>query len=446
MSRPRLSIGLAVYNGADYLESAIESILAQTYTDFELIISDNASTDGTEVIARRFAALDDRVVYHRNPVNIGGVRNENRTMSLARGDLFKLAAHDDVINPEFLERCVAALDRHPEADLCVPTARVMNVSGEEVATTSPIAGLEERPVERMRAITDRKYVCEAMYGVFRTSSMRSVRPQANRIPSDYVLLSELALRRPFVFAPEAVIWRRIHGGNRFRDPRARMVWFQPELQLSGEIRLPFWRHLGDMAVMLFRAEVDPPTWCRCWVEVGRVGCRYWRSLVKDVAVAGQMAVMGRSRRRARYRRAADNAVLAPQRSRSVLVVVGDLIDEADRAAVRAAIDGLVADGHMATVLVSQAAATRAVEFLDILRLAGVPVQVSRSATGLERRAGALGALAVTIAAVVDSGADSIHVMSGGEHLLPHLAVAQRWLLRGISQEVGADPATAEHRT
>src|SRR6478735_5395035 len=99
---PKVSIGLAVYNGERYLDEAITSILSQTFTDFELVICDNDSSDSTPEICRRFAAADDRIRYYRNPVNIGGVRNENRTMFLARGEYFKLAAHDDRIAPEFL--------------------------------------------------------------------------------------------------------------------------------------------------------------------------------------------------------------------------------------------------------------------------------------------------------------------------------------------------------
>jgi glycosyltransferase involved in cell wall biosynthesis len=303
VNRPRVTIGLAVYNGSEFLESAIESILAQTYTDFELIISDNASTDDTEKIGRRFAELDARVLYSRNPVNIGGVRNENRTTWLARGEYFKLAAHDDLINPVYLEHCVAELDSHPLADVCVPTARVINGNGAELDVDAPIAGLEARPTDRMRAITDRRYMCEATYGLIRTAALRSVRAQANRTHSDRVVLCELALRQPFVHAREAVIWRRLHAGNQFSDIRGRMAWFQPELQRSGTIRLPHWRHFGDMAAMVLRVDVDPLTWSRCWLEVGRVGYRYWRSLAKDLAVAAAMAVTGKTGRLARYRRA-----------------------------------------------------------------------------------------------------------------------------------------------
>jgi len=113
--RPRVSVGLAVYNGDDFLAEAIESILAQTFTDLALIICDNASTDSTGDICQRYAALDKRVEYHRNLTNIGGVNNETLTFKLARSELFQLAAHDDVWEPELLQRCVDALDRDPGA-------------------------------------------------------------------------------------------------------------------------------------------------------------------------------------------------------------------------------------------------------------------------------------------------------------------------------------------
>ena len=104
---PKVSVGLAVYNGERYLHDAISSIVTQTFRDFELIICDNDSTDGTREICLGFAAEDERIRYLRNPVNIGGVRNENRTMFLARGSTSSSQPHDDLIAPEFLERCVA---------------------------------------------------------------------------------------------------------------------------------------------------------------------------------------------------------------------------------------------------------------------------------------------------------------------------------------------------
>src|SRR3954470_1068595 len=94
--RPRVSIGLPVYNGQRFLAPAVSSLLAQTFADFELVICDNASTDDTEAICRRFAERDPRVRYHRNEQNVGAAPNFNRALALSTGQYFKWAAHDDL--------------------------------------------------------------------------------------------------------------------------------------------------------------------------------------------------------------------------------------------------------------------------------------------------------------------------------------------------------------
>src|SRR5690606_32073818 len=109
----RLSIGMPVYNAERYLARAIESLLAQTFDDFELIISDNASTDATQSICRRFAERDRRIRYVRQAGNRGANWNFNHVVGLARGELFKWAAADDLCRPTFLAQCIEVLDRDP---------------------------------------------------------------------------------------------------------------------------------------------------------------------------------------------------------------------------------------------------------------------------------------------------------------------------------------------
>src|SRR4051812_20939149 len=100
----RVCIGMPVYNGQRYLGAAIESILAQTFTDFNLIISDNGSTDGTEAIGRSYAAKDARITYHRLASNVGAIFNFERVYRMGGGQYYKWHAHDDVIEPAFLEK------------------------------------------------------------------------------------------------------------------------------------------------------------------------------------------------------------------------------------------------------------------------------------------------------------------------------------------------------
>src|ERR671915_430558 len=97
--KPLVSIGLPVYNGANYLRKAVETILEQSYESLELIISDNASTDDTADICRDLSARDARIRVSRNAQNVGAARNYNIVFNAARGKYFKWAAHDDVLAP-----------------------------------------------------------------------------------------------------------------------------------------------------------------------------------------------------------------------------------------------------------------------------------------------------------------------------------------------------------
>ena len=107
---PRLSIGLPVYNGENYLAESLDALLGQTYEDFELIISDNASTDGTADICHSYAKQDSRIRYIRQRQNIGCAPNHNYLVDEARGELFKWASDDDLYARDMIRLCVEALD------------------------------------------------------------------------------------------------------------------------------------------------------------------------------------------------------------------------------------------------------------------------------------------------------------------------------------------------
>ena len=128
-SVPRVTIGLPVYNGENYLAEAIESLLSQTFTDFELVICDNGSTDRTEQVCRAFAARDARIRYYRESQNRGLAWNFSRTFELARGRYFKWQAHDDLCGPTLLERSVEALDRDPALVLACARRTIIDHDG-----------------------------------------------------------------------------------------------------------------------------------------------------------------------------------------------------------------------------------------------------------------------------------------------------------------------------
>ena len=114
---PKVSIGMPVHNGEKFIRRALDSLLDQTFTDFELIISDNASTDKTPQICLEYAANDKRIRYYRTDVKIGPVPNFNRVLRYASGRYFMWAAHDDRWESSFVERLVQSLDKNPQAVL-----------------------------------------------------------------------------------------------------------------------------------------------------------------------------------------------------------------------------------------------------------------------------------------------------------------------------------------
>ena len=150
---PRLSVGLPVYNGENYLAESLEAMLGQSYEDFELIISDNASTDGTADICRRYGKQDSRIRYIRQPRNIGLAPNHNFVLEQARGELFKWASDDDLYARDLIKCCVDALDEYPHVVLAQSWTAMIDSSGAVTeAAVYPLATASLRAPERFRSM------------------------------------------------------------------------------------------------------------------------------------------------------------------------------------------------------------------------------------------------------------------------------------------------------
>ncbi|MPY82661.1 MAG: glycosyltransferase [Actinophytocola sp.] len=223
MTAPRLTIGLPVYNGEKYLAESLDTLLGQTFGDFELIISDNASTDGTEATCRRYAAMDARIRYLRQPRNIGARPNHNLLVEQARGELFKWAAHDDLYGRDLLAACVTALDEHPEAVLAHADEAIINERNQIVMhceytldSDSPYAP------DRLRSVLFTEGGDDE-YGVIRTSALRAAKPNNSYHNSSRTFIAELALRGRFHHVPELLYFRRDHPDRGDRNPTIRAL-------------------------------------------------------------------------------------------------------------------------------------------------------------------------------------------------------------------------------
>ena len=203
---PTVSIGLPVYNGGRFLEETIESILGQTFADLELVISDNASTDATAEICRRFAARDPRVRYSRNQENLGAARNYNITFELARGRYFKWQGHDDPIPPTYLERCVAVLDSDPTVVLAYGRQCPIDEHGHPKRTGALVAArLQGRSGLASRHALVRYLACVTVPVGHPVGPIFGVDPQGGVAPD--AASGRLRLARPAADGGTRVAWQ-----------------------------------------------------------------------------------------------------------------------------------------------------------------------------------------------------------------------------------------------
>lgn len=213
---PLLSLALPVYNGENFLDEAIESILRQDFTDFELLIGDNGSTDATEKICREFEASDPRVKYFRSEENRGACWNYNRLFPVARGRYFKWCAHDDLLAPGFLKRCIEELELAPDDVVVVFPKTVIIDEESRPVDTEFVCDLdfpEHSAAQRMRRYLDWEGEQHAIFGVFRTDALRRTALTGNFWGGDIGLLSELLCQGRFKEIPDRLFLRRYHPGT-----------------------------------------------------------------------------------------------------------------------------------------------------------------------------------------------------------------------------------------
>lgn len=284
---PRISIGMPVYNGARHIREALDSLLGQTFSDLELIIGDNASTDDTEAICREYAARDSRIRYIRHEKNIGAIKNFDFVYRQSRGQYFKWAAHDDKIAPTFLERCAEVLDRDPEVVLCY--ARVTHIDAQSQSISDYDSGfhlVSESPVERFRAFFKAPVKCTPIFGLMRSKAIRTLGPQGDYIAADRIYLGELALMGKIHEVPENLFFRRIHPGmstEANKNSRSLAMWFNPANQRR--ILLPKWKWLKEYLRGVNRARLTSAERRQCLLIVlqNLLPPRKWPAMAKELA-------------------------------------------------------------------------------------------------------------------------------------------------------------------
>lgn len=207
---PRITIGMPVYNGAATIEESVASLLAQTFGDFELIVSDNASTDATGAVVQALAARDPRIRYVRQATNIGANGNYSFVAREARGKYLKWASASDWCAPTFLERCQSALEQSPDAVIAAPRTRLFE--GDMCHAQDYVHDVEildETPAARLRHLDRDMRLNNAFNGVIRLSALRRTRLIEPYQGADMVLMGHLALLGKYLLVGEPLFYRRM---------------------------------------------------------------------------------------------------------------------------------------------------------------------------------------------------------------------------------------------
>lgn len=255
---PRVSVGLPVYNGMPYISEAVESVLAQTFRDLELVVVDNASTDGTRDVCERYARADSRVRYLRNDENVGAARNYNIAFEAAAGDYFKWLAADDALEPDFLSECVRLLEQDEGLVLACTRSLAIDEAGDVFARLSHDHDLRSaRPRDRFRQYVreDVNGGAHPIFGLIRADALRATKLLRPFVFSDYAFVGELVLRGRIAQSPRYLNRLRNHEGSytarsgRHESAVAGMVgadearWLDPTN--DDPVRLAHWRLLWE---------------------------------------------------------------------------------------------------------------------------------------------------------------------------------------------------------
>lgn len=292
MSRnnPTVSIGLPVFNGENYLEETLDSILSQTYQDFELIISDNASTDKTQRICQAYATKDDRIHYYRNKINLGASRNFNRVFELSRGKYFRWVSHDDVLAPEFLLRCVNVLDSDSSIVLCYSKAGCINEHSKLVGSYDYIGRFDsQKPNERFGDLISMRYPSWIIiFGLIRSNSLKNTQLFGDYIGVDRNLLAEIGLVGRMYEISDYLFFRREHAqaytNKGFDNYQEKLDWWVKP-KSAARLFFPYWKICLEYFKSVHRIPLKWSERLLCYKQIFKWLLREgWLLMCKDVAI------------------------------------------------------------------------------------------------------------------------------------------------------------------
>jgi glycosyltransferase involved in cell wall biosynthesis len=247
-NKPLVSIGVPVYNGERHIRQALDALLAQDYENFELIISDNASTDQTQEICLKYAQRDKRVRYYRNQMNMGAIWNFNRAFELSSGEYFMWASHDDYWKPSYLRSCLDAFSTSEAIVLAGALCEgVDSETGESIRTFPELSTVGLSPCARFMRVgsmySGSRGPNSMYYAVCKRNALREAMPLKRELTVGQLLVAELSLKGEFVTVPEKLMVKRINRVSRSSQAAAHTM---------GISRLHIWCRCEAREVMWLR--------------------------------------------------------------------------------------------------------------------------------------------------------------------------------------------------
>lgn len=304
---PLVSVGLFVYNGERFLAKTLDSILNQTLSDFELIISDNGSTDGTREIVESYAKHDERIRYYRIESNRGAGWNARRVYELASSKYFKWAAADDLLEPDFLRRCVEILENDLDCVIAYAKTKEIDDEGNFIRYyVTPTGGTSSNdPVVRFRDMLLIYHQCYQIFGVMRMSALRRIPPQGIYVNADGVLLARMSLLGRFYEVPEPLFVSRRHIGQSATLLPARLSqqricltrafsilpcpeWWDPSRKTA--VTFPEFRQLREYFLSIFGAPISSADKFRCYAMLLHWMKIHSRPMRNDLLIAADQVL------------------------------------------------------------------------------------------------------------------------------------------------------------
>jgi len=286
----KVIIGLPVYNGQKYLGAAIDAHLAQSFADFDLVISDNGSTDATPEICASYASRDKRVKYLRSPENRGILWNHQRVFDAVESpnQYFRWAAADDIMEPGLLQTMVEVLDARPEVEAVVPDTKNIDDEGKIIGSMSRTLDMQSSDVlERAQQVLLRGYQMVIAFGLFRASTLQHMRTRPSYIGWDFVFLWELALRGQIVQTTGPALLRRFHPGamSRVKTAKEMRKWVEPKSKAG--MAFPHWTWAHERVQTLIASPLSNRDRLRVGKFLARVTLWQRGSLIRDVTQAAR---------------------------------------------------------------------------------------------------------------------------------------------------------------